>query len=201
MAWAGSEGGLRALMRVRMQYRMLMAEMAITAMAATMTPAFAPVLRVFTWVTSLAGCREVEGKDDEDAVVTEWFALMFLESGVMNTLGRNGMRLLAVERLESHDVRLFAFVAAVLRLNVEWLLVLDAIALDAAGVPALLVIDISGVEVVGPVSGRGVHKVLVMSVSWYEVVGLGSDKEDQVIGGSSLSSMRKFPVGMLAIPK
>ena len=188
-------------MRVRIQYKMLMAEMATIATAATMTPAFAPVLRVFTWVILLAGCGEVEGKNDEDAVVTEWFALMFLVSDVMNTLGRNGMRLLAVERLESHDVRFFAFVAAVLRLNVERLLVLDAIALDAAGVPTQLVIDVWGVEVVGPESGRGVHKVLVMSVSGYKVVGLGSDKEDQVIGGSSLSSMRKFPVGMLAIPK
>ena len=179
---------------------MLMAEMATTATAATMTPAFAPVLRVFTWVTSLAGCGEVEGKDDEDAVVTEWFALMFLESGVMNTLGRNGMRVLVMERLKSHDVKLFAVVAAVFRLGVERLLVLDAIALNAAGVPTLLVINLLVVEVVGPESGR-VHKVLVISVSGYEVIGLGSDREDQVVGGWSLSSMRKFPVGMLAIPK
>ena len=187
-------------MRVRMQYRMLMAEMATTATAATMMPAFAPVLRAFTWVVSLVGCGEVDGKDEEDTVVTEWFALMFLDSDAMNTLGRNGIRLVAMERLESHDVRPFAVVAAVFRLNVERLPVVDAIALDAAGVPTLLVIDISRVEVVGPESGGGVHKVPVMSVPMsvlgYEVVGLGSDKGDQVIGGWSLSSMWKLPVGV-----
>ena len=169
-----------------------MAEMATTATAAAIMPASAPMLRVFTWVTSLAGCGEVDGKDDEDAVVTELLALMFSESGVVNTLGRNDMRLVVMEWLESHDVRLFAVVAAVSRLDIERLFVLDAIALDAAGAPTLLVINASGLEV---------HKVLVTSVSGFEVVGLGSDKEDQVIGGWSLSSMRKFPVPMLAIPK
>ena len=185
-------------MRVRMQYRMLIANIAMTATAAMIMPAFAPVLRVFTWVTSPAGCGEVEGKDDEDAVLTDWFALMFLESGVMNTLGRNDSGLVGMERLESCDVRLLAVVAAVFRLNVERLLVL---ALDAAGAPTLPVINASGVEVVGPESGREVHKLLVVSVSGYEVVGLGSDKGDQVMGCWSLSSMRKFPVGILAIPK
>ena len=188
-------------MRVRMQYRMLIADIATTATAAIIMPAFAPVLRVFTWVISLAGCAEVEGEDDKDAVLTEWSALMFLESGVINTLGRNGSRLVVMERLESCDVRLLAVVPAVFRLNIERLLVLVAIALDAAGAPTLLVINASGVEVVGPESGREVHKVLVMSVLGYEVVGLGSDKGDQVMGCWSLSSMRKFPVGMLAIPK
>ena len=188
-------------MRVRMQYRMLMAEMATTATAATIMPAFALVLRVFTWATSLAGCGEVEGKDDEDAVVAGWFALMFLESGVMNTLGRDVIRLVVMERLESCDVRLFVIKAAVFRFDVERLLVPDPIALDAAGAPTLLVIDASEVEVVGPESGSEVHDVLVMGVSVYGVVGLASDKGDQVTGGWSLSSMRKFPVPMLAIPK
>ena len=188
-------------MRVRMQYRMLIADIAMTATAAMIMPAFAPVLRVFTWVTSPAGCGKVEGKDDEDAVLTDWFALMFLESGVMNTLGRNDSGLVGMERLESCDVRLLAVVAAVFRFDVERLLVPDPIAFDAAGAPTLLVIDASEVEVVGPESGSEVHDVLVMGVSVYGVVGLASDKGDQVTGGWSLSSMRKFPVPMLAIPK
>ena len=129
--------------------------MATTATPATIMPAFAPVLRALELVSSVAGCGEIEGKDDEDTVVTDWFALMFMDLGAMNTLGRDDMRLMAMERLESDDVRLFAVVAAVFTLNIEELLVLDVIVLDAAGAPRLLAMSASGVEVVGLGSGRG----------------------------------------------
>lgn len=55
--------------------------MAMTAMAATIMPAFAPVLRVLELVISLAGCGEVEGKvedkDDGNTVVA------FMDLGAM----------------------------------------------------------------------------------------------------------------------
>ncbi len=129
-----------------------MAEMTTTARTATTMPAFEPVLRVFMLVTSLAGCGEVKGKDDEDTVVARLLVLMFMDLGAMNTLGRDEMRLVAMERLESDDMRLFAVVAAIFRLDVA--------EIDAAGAP----------------------KLLVMSASVVEVVGLGSGREAQVIG-------------------
>ena len=96
-----------------------MAEMATTATMATIMPTFEPVLRVLELIISLAGCGEVKGKDDEDTVGTEWFALMSVDLGAMDRFGRDDMRLVAMERLESDDMRLFAVVAAVSRLNVE----------------------------------------------------------------------------------
>ena len=126
-----------------------MAEMATTAMTAAIMPAFAPMLRVLEYVTSVAGCGEGEGKDDEDTVVA------FMDLGAMYRFGRDAMRLVAMERLESDDMRLFAVVAAVFRLNVEELLVLDVIVPDAAGTPRLLAMSASEVEVVGLGSGRG----------------------------------------------
>ena len=128
---------------------MLMAEMVTTAMTATIMPAFAPILRVPEVITLLAGCSKVEGKDDEDTVVT------FMDLGAMYRFGRDVMRLVALERLESDNTRLFAVVAAVFRLNVEELLVPDVIVLDARGAPRLLAMGASEVEVVGLGSGRG----------------------------------------------
>ena len=127
--------------------------MATTAMAATIMPAFAPVLRVLELTTSLAGCGEVEGKvenkDDEYTVVA------FMDLGAMYTFGLNVTRLIVVGRLEVDGMRVFTVVAAVVRLDVEELLVLDANALDAACAPKLLAINGSAVEVVGLGSGRG----------------------------------------------
>ena len=138
---------------------MFRAEMATTAMAATIMPAFAPVLRVFELVTSVVGCGEVEGKvegkDDEDPVVA------FMDLGAMYGFGCDVTRLVAMERLEVDGMRVFAIVAAVVRLDVEELPVLDVNALDAAGAPRLLAINAPAVE----------------------VVGLGSGREDQTTGG------------------
>lgn len=60
-----------------------------------------------------------------------------------------------MERLEVDGMRGFAVVAAVVRLDVEELLVLDVNVLDTAGAPRLLPISASAVEVVGLGSGRG----------------------------------------------
>ena len=127
--------------------------MATTAMAATNMPAFAPVLRVLEPLTSLAGCGEVEGNvEDKDDEYTE---VAFMDLGAMYPLEVNVNRLIVVERLEVDGTRVFAVVAAVVRLDVEELLVLDANALDAAYAPRLLAISASAVEAVGLGSGRG----------------------------------------------
>ncbi len=85
---------------------------------------------------------------------------MFMDLGAMFMFERDVMRLVAIERLESDDMRPFAVVAAVFRLNVEELLVLNVIALDAGGAPRLLAMSASGVEVVVLGSGRGAQTTL-----------------------------------------
>ena len=127
--------------------------MATIAIAATIMPAFTPVLRVFELATSLTGCRgvegKVEGKDAETSVVA------FMDLIVTYTSGRDIARLIVVERLEVDVMRVSAIVAAVVRLDVEELLVLDINAVDVACAPRLLLIDASAVEVVGLGSDRG----------------------------------------------
>ena len=151
VGWVGLECTLKDLLRGRTQQRMLIAEMATTATTATTRTTMATskrVLEVLKLVTPLVGCGEVDGKGDEDTIVTALVASMVVNWEAVDTLGRDDMTFVAMERLVCVDMKLFAPVAIMFRLDVETLLMLNLTGKNAGGFPKRLVTSASLVRVV-----------------------------------------------------
>lgn len=159
-----------------------------------------PVLKVLELVTPLVGCGEVDGKEDDDTIVTALVALMVVDWEAVDTLGRDDMMLVAMARLECVDMKLFAPVAAVAGVApvapiagaagiagvaavaaVAGVAAVAAVAPVAPIAPVAPVAAMFGLDVemllvldVTGIDAEGTAKRLVTSASLVGVVGLGS---------------------------